>query len=174
MDFLSVSAFAVFLALAAVGFILLFVSAVFGEIFEHFDALDDHGGPGFFSTRVMAVFVTAFGGAGAVATYYGLSAMPSAGIGVATGLVFGGAIYRFAQFLYDQQASSEVRAGDLVGQVGRVIVAIPAGGVGQIRCRVGEELVDKVARTSDGLPVAENQSVQVEDVLGETVIVKPR
>jgi membrane protein implicated in regulation of membrane protease activity len=174
MDFLSVSAFAVFLALAAVGFILLFVSAVFGEIFEHFDALDDHGGPGFFSTRVMAVFVTAFGGAGAVATYYGLSAMPSAGIGLATGLVFGGAIYMFARFLYDQQASSEVRAGDLVGQVGRVIVAIPAGGVGQIRCRVGEELVDKVARTSDGLPVAENQSVQVEDVLGETVIVKPR
>ena len=172
MELFSLSAFAVFLALAAVGFTFLIVSALFGEIFEHFGALDDHGGPGLFSTRVMAVFVTAFGGAGAVATHYGLSAMPAAGIGFATGLVFGGAIYMFAQFLYRQQASSEVRADDLVGQVARVIVAIPVGGVGQIRCRVGEELVDKIARTSDGLPVAENQSVQVEDVLGETVIVK--
>jgi hypothetical protein len=53
-----------------------------------------------------------------------------------------------------------------------VVVAIPAGGVGQIRCRVGEELVDKIARTRDGIPVGENVSVQVEDVLGDTVIVK--
>jgi membrane protein implicated in regulation of membrane protease activity len=174
MDSFSVCAFAVFLALAAVGCILGCGSAGFGEGFEPFVAIDDHGGPGCCGSRVVAGVVSAFGGAGAVATHYGLSAMPSAGIGLATGLVFGGAIYMFARFLYDQQASSEVRAGDLVGQVGRVIVAIPAGGVGQIRCRVGEELVDKVARTSDGLPVAENQSVQVEDVLGETVIVKPR
>ena len=100
--------------------------------------------------------------------------MPASGVGFLTGLVFGGAIYMFAQFLYGQQASSEVRANDLVGQVARVVVAIPAGGVGQIRCRVGEELIDKIARTSDGIAVAENQSVQVEEVLGETVIVKKR
>ena len=77
-----------------------------------------------------------------------------------------------ARMLYHQQASSEVRASDLVGQVARVVVAIPAGGVGQIRCRVGEELVDKIARTRDGGPVGENMSVKVEEVLGETVIVK--
>ena len=64
------------------------------------------------------------------------------------------------------------RAGDLVGQIARVIVAIPSGGVGQIRCRVGEELVDKIARTRDGDPVSENTSVLVEEVLGETVIVR--
>ena len=174
MDLVPLSAFSVFLVVAAAGFLFLMVSALFGEIFEHFDGLDDHGGPGFFSTRVMAVFVTAFGGAGAVATHYGLSAMPASGVGFLTGLVFGGAIYMFAQFLYGQQASSEVRANDLVGQVARVVVAIPAGGVGQIRCRVGEELIDKIARTSDGIAVAENQSVQVEEVLGETVIVKKR
>jgi membrane protein implicated in regulation of membrane protease activity len=76
------------------------------------------------------------------------------------------------RFLYQQQTSSEVRAHDLVGQIARVIVAIPAGGVGQIRCRIGEELVDKIARTRGGDPVGENTSVQVEEVLGETVIVK--
>jgi membrane protein implicated in regulation of membrane protease activity len=162
----------IFLAVGLVGFIFLIVSAVFGEIFEHVDGLDDHGGPGFFSTRVMAVFITAFGGSGAIATYYGAPPMPAAGVGLVTGGIFGGAIYYFAQFLYGQQASSDVRADDLVGQIARVVVAIPAGGVGQVRCRVGEELVDKIARSRDGDPLGENLSVKVEDVLGEVVIVR--
>ena len=54
MSFLpALSAFSVFLAIAAVGFLFLLVSLVFGEIFDHFDGgLDhdlSHGGPGFFS-----------------------------------------------------------------------------------------------------------------------------
>lgn len=174
MELLSLSAFTVFLAIAAAGFLFLAVSAVFGEIFDHVDGLDDHGGPGFFSTKVIAVFVTAFGGGGAIATYYRVPPLPASGVGLATGLVFGGAIYAFAQFLYRQQASSDVRASDLVGQIGRVVVAIPAGGVGQIRCRVGEELIDKIARSSNGDPVGENLTVEIEDVLGETVVVKQR
>ena len=169
---LSLNAFTVFLAITAAGFVFLMVSAAFGEVFEHFDGLDDHGGPGFFSTRVIAVFVTAFGAAGAVASYYGLAPVPASLVGAATGVVFGGAIGMLGRFLYQQQTSSEVRAHDLVGQIARVIVAIPAGGVGQIRCRIGEELVDKIARTRSGDPVGENTSVQVEEVLGETVIVK--
>jgi membrane protein implicated in regulation of membrane protease activity len=168
--------FSVFLAIAAVGFLFLLISLVFGEVFDHFgDGLDsdlDHGGPGFFSGRVMAVFITAFGGFGAVGTYYGLGPIPASGVGFASGLVFGGAIYLFAKFLYGQQASSDVRSHDLVGQIARVVVAIPAGGVGQIRCRLGEELVDKIARTRGGDSIGENASVQVEEVLGETVIVK--
>ena len=78
----------------------------------------------------------------------------------------------FARFLFGQQASSDVGSHDLVGQIARVVVAIPAGGVGQIRCRLGEELVDKIARTRSGDSIGENASVQVEEVLGETVIVK--
>jgi membrane protein implicated in regulation of membrane protease activity len=175
---LPITAFTVFLAIGAVGFLFLIISLVFGEIFDHlgggFDSDMDHGGPGFFSGRVMAVFVTAFGGFGAVATHYGLSPLPAAGIGFASGLVFGGAIYMFARFLYDQQSTSEVRSGDLVGQTARVVISIPAGGIGQVRCRLGEELVDKIARTRDGESISENTSVLVEEVLGETVIVKKR
>ncbi|HJR61524.1 MAG TPA: NfeD family protein [Vicinamibacterales bacterium] len=171
---LPVSAFTVYLAICATGFLFLMIALVFGGLFDFFETDHDFeaGGPGFFSTRVMAVFVTTFGGAGAVATYYGLSAVPSAFVGFGTGLVFGGAIYALARFLYQQQASSEVRSSDLVGTVGRVVIGIPAGGVGQIRVRLGEELMDKIARTRDGVPVAENTSVQIEEVLGETVIVK--
>ena len=175
MDVLSsLSAFTVFLAICAIGFLFLLLALAFGEIFHVFEADHDFdtGGPGFFSTRVMAVFVTAFGGFGAVGTHYGLSPVPAAMVGFGSGLVFGGAIYALARFLYNQQAGTEVRAGDLVGVVGRVVVGIPAGGVGQIRVRLGEELMDKIARTRDGMAVAENASVQIEEVLGETVIVK--
>jgi hypothetical protein len=54
--------------------------------------------------------------------------------------VLSGIVLAFARFLYQQQATSEVRTADLVGQTARVIVAIPAGGVGQVRCRVGAGL----------------------------------
>ena len=170
--FLSLSAFSVFLAITAAGFVFLLASAAFGEMFEHFDGGDDLGGPGFLSTRAVAVFVTAFGAAGAVASYYGLQPVPASMAGAVTGVVFGGAIGMLGRFLYQQQTTSEVRAHDLVGQTGRVIVAIPSGGVGQVRCRIGEELVDKIARTRDGEPVGENTSIRIDEVLGETVIVR--
>jgi membrane protein implicated in regulation of membrane protease activity len=171
----ALSAFTVFLAIAAVGFIFLMVSLFFGEIFEHFDtSLDhdlDHGGPSFFSPRVMSVFVTAFGGVGAIATFYGLSPVPASLAGFGSGVVLSSIVLAFARFLYRQQASSEVRATDLVGQPGRVVITIPAGGVGQVRCRIGEELVDKIARARDGAPIPENSAVRIEEVLGETVVV---
>jgi membrane protein implicated in regulation of membrane protease activity len=177
MDFFSsVSPFSVFLAIAGVGFVFLMISLVFGEIFEFFDSSLDHdlghGGPGLFSSRVIAVFITAFGGFGAIATHYGLSPLPASLLGFGSGVVLGGLVFVFARFLYGQQASSEVRSGDLIGQAARVVVTIPPGGVGQIRCRVGEELIDKVARAGDDAGIPENTTVRVEDVLGEVVIVR--
>lgn len=168
------SAFTVFLAVCAVGFLFLVLGLAFGGIFDFLETDHDFdtGGPGFFSSRVMAVFVTAFGGFGAVATYYGLSPVPASIVGFGSGLVFGGAIYALARALYNQQASTDVSAGDLVGAVGRVVVAIPAGGVGQVRVRLGEELMDKIASTHDGLAMAEHTSVQIAEVRGETVVVK--
>lgn len=167
--------FSVFLAIAGVGFIFMMISLVFGEIFDHFDVgLDhdlDHGGPGFFSSRVMGVFITAFGGFGAIATHYGLGPLPASLVGFGSGFVFGGAVYVFARFLYGQQATSDLKSHDLVGQSARVVVTIPAGGVGQIRCRLGEELIDKVARARDEASIPENATVRVEEVLGEVVIV---
>ena len=118
----ALNAFSVFLAIAAVGFLFLLVSLVFGEIFDHFDAGIDHdlghGGPGFFSSRVLSVFITAFGCVGAIATQYGFGPVPSSAFGLISGLVFGGGVYAFARFLYQQQASSDVLSTDLVGHIG--------------------------------------------------------
>jgi hypothetical protein len=54
------------------------------------------------------------------------------------------------------------------------VVAIPAGGVGQVRCQVGEELIDTMAKSHDGAAIAENAIVRIEQVLGEIVIVRPQ
>lgn len=174
MSFLPLSPYSVFLGIAAIGFLFLMISLVFGELFDHLgvDHDVDMGGPGFFSGRIMSVFITGFGGFGAIATRYGLSPTTASLVGFASGLVFASIIYAFARFLYGQQATSQVESAELVGQNARVVVAIPAGGVGQIRCRVGEELVDKIAQSRDGAAIPENTSVRIDEILGETVIVK--
>jgi membrane protein implicated in regulation of membrane protease activity len=170
-----ISQFTVFLGISAIGFVFLIVSLVFGEVADHFDGALDHdvdqGGPSVLSTRVLSVFVTAFGGIGDVATHYGLGTLAASAVGSLAGLFFGGLIYAFATFLYSQQASSGVRTQDLVGHTARVTVSIPAGGVGQVRCQLGEELVDKIARARDGGAIPDSAVVTIVEVLGDTAIV---
>jgi len=180
MDWLpQISQFTVFLAIAAVGFVFLLVALIFGEVFEHFEAsvdhdFDGHGGPGFFSTRILSVFVTAFGGFGAVGTYYGLGTLGASGVGFGSGAFFALLIYAFARFLFTQQASSDLHVQDVVGCQARVVVPIPASGVGQVRCQLGEQLMDKIARSRDGEAIPENVAVTIVEVLGDTVLVVPQ
>jgi membrane protein implicated in regulation of membrane protease activity len=169
------SAFGIFLGIASIGFLFLLISLLFGEIFEHFDSDADHSfdysGPSFFSVRGISVFITAFGGIGAIGVRYGLSTTSASAAGIGGGLAFASVIYMFARFLYGQQASSSLSGDEILGQTARVVVAIPAGGLGQIRCRIGDELVDRIAASRSGEAIAENASVRVEEILGETVIV---
>ena len=176
------SAFGVFLGIASIGFLFLLVSLLFGEFFGHGDLvghdadfhgdLHDGGGVSIFSTRVLSVFVTAFGGFGAIGIHLGYGAGVSTALGVAGGLVFGAIIYLFASFLFSQQASSEVRMSDLAGGTAQVSVAIPKGGVGQVRCTLGESVVEKIARSRDGEQIPVNTLVRIEAVVGETVVVR--
>jgi membrane protein implicated in regulation of membrane protease activity len=171
----NLSAFAVFLGIAGFGFVFLLLSLLFGEIFEHFGDIDhdvDHGAPTFFSPRVVSVFIAGFGAAGAIASVYGASTMVASGIGFASGIMLASVILMFAKFLYGQQASTSMAPTDVLGQTARVVVGIPSGGVGQVRCKVGEELVDRIARSKDGSAIAENTTVKIEEVLGEIVIVR--
>jgi membrane protein implicated in regulation of membrane protease activity len=174
--FAHVTQFTVFLAISAAGFLFLVVALFFGEIADHLDGSLDHdfghGGPSFFSVRIISVFITAFGGFGAVATHYEFGVLGASGIGFLSGATFAGLIYAFASFLYGQQASTDIHPRDIVGQTARVIIPIPKDGVGQVRCQIGEQLLDKIARTNDGGAIPENAAVTVTDVLGETVIVE--
>lgn len=174
------SAFSVFLAIASIGFLFLLLSLIFGELFDHFgggfdhDADHDlgHGGPSFFSSRVLSVFVTAFGGVGAIGVNYGMSVLGASAAGFASGVFFGAIVFFFASFLYGQQASTRVQSGEMVGKSARVVVAIPAGGLGQVRCQLGEEMIDKVAKAKDGSAIAFNSVVKIEEEIGEIVLVR--
>jgi len=177
--FNSISAFTIFLAVAAVGFVFLVLSFLFGELGGHGDLAghpaDVHGdthGIGFFNTRVVSVFITAFGGFGAIGVHLGFGTGISTLVGLLGGAVFGGVIYLFASFLYNQQASSGTIVADLIGLTAEVSVAIPKDGLGQVRCSFGENVVEKIARTVDGEAIPANTAVKIESVSGETLLVR--
>lgn len=182
MSLFNISAFAVFLGIAAIGFLFLLASFVFGEAFGHagadghdgspHDVQGDAHGVSFFSTRILSVFITAFGGFGAIGVHLGYRIEISTIMGLFGGAVFGGLIYLFASFLYSQQASSDIRVSELVGRTAQVTVAIPKDGLGQIRCSLGESVVEKLARSEDGGAISVNTSVKIESVVGETVLVR--
>jgi len=170
-------------AIAAFGFLFLLVMLFVGEIFGgdhdmshdiaagHLDA--DHGGPGIFSARIMASFLTAFGVGGVVARYNHWSHPAASGVGVVSGLVLSSVVYQFAKFLYSQQASSEVKMTGLVGRSAEVCVAIPEGGVGQIALTFGGERCDYIARTADGRALVRGAEVVITGLRGNGVVVAP-
>src|SRR5215207_11584541 len=143
----------VFLAIAAIGFIVLLVSLVAGDIFDSFGfetGLDGGtDGQGFLDSRVISVFVTAFGGFGAIGIQAGLSIVASSLLGLGGGIVFGGLVSLFARFLYKQQSTSSVGTAQLIGRTAQVVVSIAPGSLGQVSCRIGEERVEKLARAKD-------------------------
>jgi hypothetical protein len=169
------SSFSIFLIIGALGLAFLVISVLFGEFFEVFDIGIDHdagdGGGGVFSLKVMSVFVTAFGGVSALGVYKGFGTPLSIAFGVAGGFVMAGLVYYFGRLLYAQQSSSHVTTADLVGCKAEVIVGIPEGGAGQVRCLFGESMIEKVARSRDGNPIPQHAAVLIEEVFGESVIV---
>jgi hypothetical protein len=169
------SLFVTFLAIAAFGFVFLIGSSILGDLFEHGDFAHDadgHGaGPSLLSSRILSVFVTAFGSFGAIGIHVGYGVGASTAMGFGGGVLFAGVIYVFASFLYSQQASSHVRTSDLVGNTAQVSVAIPKGGVGQVRCALGDTVVEKVARAADNDGIAVNTLVRITTIVGDVVLV---
>ncbi len=174
--FTNISALIVFLIIAAVGFIFLALSLVFGEVFDAASLdMDAHGGlldgHAFIDSRAISVFVTAFGGFGAIGVQIGLGVLGSSLLGLGSGVVLGGIVSLFARFLYQQQASSSVSAGQLVGRAAQVTVTIPAEGIGQVSCRIGEERVERRARALDHQEIKSGMIVRIEEIAGDSVIV---
>ena len=171
----STSAFITFLAIAVFGFVFLIGSSIFGDMFEHGDFshdADGHGtGPSLLSSRILSVFVTAFGSFGAIGIHVGYGVGVSTAMGFGGGVLFAGVIYVFASFLYSQQASSHVRTSDLVGSLAQVSVPIPQGGVGQVRCTLGDTVVEKVARAVNNQEIPVNTLVKIHSIVGEVVLV---
>ncbi|HUF05462.1 MAG TPA: hypothetical protein VMM38_14980 [Aridibacter sp.] len=167
----------IFLVVGGIGFLFLMISFIAGDIFEAFDldlGLDTDGGDGHFGvldSRVLSVFLTALGGIGAIGIQFGLGFLMSVLLGLAGGAIFGAMVFGFGYLLHSQQSSSSVSERDLIGRTAKVVVGILPGTVGQISCTVGEEKVEKLARTRDGEEIKAGAVVLIEDVAGDSFIV---
>lgn len=168
----------IFLAIGGIGFLFLMVSLVIGDLFEAFDFdfdadFDGDGGAeiGILDTRVISVFLTAFGFVSAAALKFGLSVFASSALGIGSGILFGALIFGFGYLLHTQQASSSVSERDLIGRTAKVVVAIKPGTVGQISCQIGEERVEKLARTRDGKEIERGATVFIEEAADNSFIV---
>jgi len=176
-DLANFSPLMVFLAIASIGFVFLLLSLVVGDLFDSFgvDSALDGGadGHGLLDSRVISVFVAAFGGFGAIGIQMGLGIVPSSLLGLTGGVVFGGLISLFGRFLYKQQSSSTVSMAQMVGRTAQVIVSITPGSVGQVSCRVGEERIERLARSKDNQEIKAGSMVRVDEIAGDSVIVSP-
>lgn len=177
MDILtSINLLTLFAIIGGIGFVFLLASFILGDIFEMFGADADVGGDGtdfgLFDSRVIAVFITAFGGFGVIGAQMGYGAVGSSIIGLFGGAVFGGVVSAFGRFLISQQASSSVSDDDLVGRMAQVTVAIKPGELGQITAKIGDERVEKIARTMSGDEVKAGSMVKVTAIAGDSVIVE--
>jgi hypothetical protein len=166
-----------FVIIGAVGFVFLIASLVLGDLFEMFGGHGDIGGAdgtdfGLFDSRVIAVFITAFGGFGAIGVQMGFGAGISSLFGLLGGVFFGFVVSSFGRFLVGQQASTTVTDEALIGRTAQVSVAIKPGEVGQITCRVGDERVEKIARAADGNEIKAGSLVRVASIAGDSVIVE--
>jgi membrane-bound ClpP family serine protease len=171
----------IYAAIGAFGFLFLVVMLFSGlgdhelgghdGAIGHVDAGQD--GPGVFSARVMASFLTAFGVGGIVGRYYDLPHPAASAVGIVAGLVMAGAVYQFARLLYSQQASSSVQMTSLVGRSAEVSVAIPEGGVGQVALIASGERTEHVARGVDGRAIARGTEVVITALRGDSLVVVP-
>jgi len=187
-----------FLLIGGIGFFMLVLTWILGELFDlghglagffgehvgdvsvegHHLELGHHvegGGmptPSPLSSRVIFAFMTAFGGGGAVASVYGLSTLPSVGIGLGSGLVIGGLVYALTLAVFRQQATSGFEVASLVGKPGRVVIAIPAGGTGQVSVAAGGGSSTLLASARDGDAVPEGSTVRVVQVQGDRLVIE--
>ncbi len=124
------------------GFGLLFtmVTFVLGELFDmgggDADAgggLDADGSPSPFSSRILFVFMTAFGGFGYLATTADWPVWGDVGAAVVGGLfVAGGTYFLIVLPMSRQQGSVKVSFEDFLNLEGEITSEIPEGGVGRV------------------------------------------
>ena len=166
----------IFLIIGGVGFLFLLISFVVGDLFDliglDFGAdLDSGHDFGIFDSRVISVFLTAFGGFGVIGTSIGYGAAGSSLFGLLGGIIFGAIVFFFGKFLYNQQSSSSVTMDDLIGRTAQVVVSIKPNQLGQISCRIGEERIEKVARSLGNAEIKAGSLVRIESINSDSVIV---
>jgi hypothetical protein len=113
-----------------IGGLFLILAIIFGHEHDllHHGSPDD--GPGISNLKVIMAFLTAFGAAGLLATYYGAGVGVSAGSAVLGGLALGGLVMVLLQRVYQEQANSYVTTASIIGKQGVLLVGINSSTAG--------------------------------------------
>lgn len=155
----------VFLVLGLVGLGVLLLSLVAGDLLDGaFQALEAD----WISTAALGGFVSAFGFGGAVADGAGAPVPVSLAVGAASGVVVGWLALWLTRLVKNGPSDGTVSIGDSVGQVAKVITAIPAEGYGVVRVVVGGHPLQLNA--SAHLPIEAGAEVNVTGVLSPTAV----
>jgi len=173
----------IFAAIGAFGLLFLLVMLFFGgdhdlqvgEMDGGHDvshAADGEGGPSIFSSRIIASFISAFGFGGTIGRYLEFGYPVSSAFGIVSGVVLASIVLKFAQVLYSQQASSEVKMTSLVGMTAEVAIAISEGHLGQISLSAAGERSMHIARSRDGKAIPQGTSVVIRELRGDYVVVE--
>jgi membrane protein implicated in regulation of membrane protease activity len=129
-------------------------------------------GPSPLSLRVLAMFAVGFGAGGLIGKGLGvsdaLSLVPASGVAALTAAT----MWVFLRFLYGEQRSTSIQTTDYVGLVGRVVIPIPEGRLGQVALVVKGQRVNAPARSEDGSPIPAQVEVEVLGMEGAMIVVK--
>ncbi|OGF58400.1 MAG: hypothetical protein A2Y62_15040 [Candidatus Fischerbacteria bacterium RBG_13_37_8] len=145
---------------------------------DHDVAAADHhfaDSPKVLSLRILMLFGMGFGAAGAIASYYDSSMIASSAWGFFSGIVLAALGWFILRIFFQQQASTPMTTGSLVGKSAEVIVAIPANGLGQILSSDNyNRNVYLSARSESNEPIPLNTMVEIVSISGNSAVVKKK
>lgn len=157
----------IFLTIGIIGAILLLISVLLDGIFDFFDF-----GDGPLSLTTIAAFTSIFGFAAFAAVGAGASTGMGAMIGGISGLIGGAAAWWLSRLIRGAESSTTVTTHELVGGEASVVLAIPAGGLGEVALVRHGERVSLAATSHTAL--ARGTRVRIVQTLTSTsVLVEP-
>ena len=170
-----------FLVIFGIGLVLLLVAFIVGELFDFGDGGADAGSdlgdsPSPFSSRVVFVFGTAFGGFGYIGTALDWPvwvAVVFAVIGAV--IVAGGTFFLVVLPMARQQGSTDVHFTDFEGLDGQVTSEIPEGGLGRVTviAPTSKARVGLAARSATGDRIPFGATVRIQHSGQGTATVVP-
>jgi len=127
------------------------------------------------SPITIASFITAFGGIGVIASqFFKIDARWSLVWAAGGATVMSGLMFLFySQFLIRSQASSEVRASEIIGTVAEVSVPIGKDVTGQVSYSTKAGRMLSMAKSVDGSDIQRGQLVEIVRIIGPIALVKP-
>ncbi len=157
----------IFLLIGIIGAVLLLLSLLLDGIFDAFDF-----GDGPLSLTTIAAFTAIFGFTAFASVGAGMATPVAAVVGALAGLLGGAAAWWLTRLIRGAESTTALSNDDLVGSEGSVVLAIPAGGLGEVALTRHGERVSLSA--SADTPISRGTAVRiVQTVTSTSVRVEP-